>query len=157
MSQFQSVDALQTALVGLDYLAHDGLAVALYLALARKRPLFLEGEAGVGKTQIAKTLSAMMNKPLIRLQCYEGLDINAAAYEWNYARQMVDIQAGKIADKGNTLFTETYLIARPLLQAIRPPSGIAPVLLIDELDRTDEAFEAYLFCLLYTSPSPRDS
>jgi len=90
----------------------------------------------------------MLNKPLIRLQCYEGLDINAAAYEWNYARQMVDIQAGKIADKGNTLFTETYLIARPLLQAIRPPSGIAPVLLIDELDRTDEAFEAYLLELL---------
>ena len=148
MSQFQSVDALQTALVSLDYLAHDGLAVALYLALARKRPLFLEGEAGVGKTQIAKTLAAMLNKPLIRLQCYEGLDINAAAYEWNYARQMVDIQAGKITDKGNTLFTETYLIARPLLQAIRPLSGIAPVLLIDELDRTDEAFEAYLLELL---------
>ena len=102
----------------------------------------------MGKTQIAKTLAAMLNKPLIRLQCYEGLDINAAAYEWNYARQMVDIQAGKIADKGNTLFTETYLIARPLLQAIRPSSGIAPVLLIDELDRTDEAFEAYLLELL---------
>ena len=148
MSQFQSVDALQKALVDLNYLAQDGLAVALYLALARKRPLFLEGEAGVGKTQIAKTLAELMNKPLIRLQCYEGLDINSAAYEWNYARQMVDIQARKIADKGDTLFTETYLIARPLLQAIRPSAGIAPVLLIDELDRTDEAFEAYLLELL---------
>ena len=151
MSQFQSAEALQAALTGHDYLAQDGLAVALYLALARSRPLFLEGEAGVGKTQIAKTLATVLNKPLIRLQCYEGLDISSAAYEWNYARQMVDIQAGGAAGssaKDTSLFTEDYLIARPLLQAIRPVSGTAPVLLIDELDRTDEAFEAYLLELL---------
>jgi len=150
MSQFQSVEDLQDRLGQHDYLAQDGLTVALYLALARNRPLFLEGEAGVGKTQIAKTLSALLDKPLIRLQCYEGLDISSAAYEWNYARQMVDIQAGTAGgpDADSSLFTEDYLIARPLLQAIRPASGIAPVLLIDELDRTDEAFEAYLLELL---------
>ena len=149
MSQFASVDDLQDKLSQHDYLAQDGLAVAIFLALVRKRPLFLEGEAGVGKTQVAKTLAALLNKPLIRLQCYEGLDISSAAYEWNYARQMVDIQAGSLsAEGGNSLFSEEYLIARPLLQAIRPPSGPAPVLLIDELDRTDEAFEAYLLELL---------
>ena len=149
MSQFASVDDLQDKLSQHDYLAQDGLAVAIFLALARKRPLFLEGEAGVGKTQVAKTLAALLNKPLIRLQCYEGLDISSAAYEWNYARQMVDIQAGSLsAEGGGSLFSEEYLIARPLLQAIRPPSGPAPVLLIDELDRTDEAFEAYLLELL---------
>lgn len=151
MAPFQSVEALYAALTSHDYLAQDGLAVALYLALARNRPLFLEGEAGVGKTQIAKTLAAVLDKPLIRLQCYEGLDISAAAYEWNYARQMVDIQASGTAGLSATapsLFTEDYLIARPLLQAIRPSSGTAPVLLIDELDRTDEAFEAYLLELL---------
>ena len=149
MSQFASVDDLQDKLSQHDYLAQDGLAVAIFLALVRKRPLFLEGEAGVGKTQVAKTLAALLNKPLIRLQCYEGLDISSAAYEWNYARQMVDIQAGSLsAEGGGSLFSEEYLIARPLLQAIRPPSGPAPVLLIDELDRTDEAFEAYLLELL---------
>ena len=151
MAPFQSVEALHAALTSHNYLAQDGLAVALYLALARNRPLFLEGEAGVGKTQIAKTLAAVLDKPLIRLQCYEGLDISAAAYEWNYARQMVDIQASGTAGQSATapsLFTEDYLIARPLLQAIRPSSGTAPVLLIDELDRTDEAFEAYLLELL---------
>ena len=149
MSQFASVDDLQDKLGQHDYLAQDGLAVAIFLALVRKRPLFLEGEAGVGKTQVAKTLAALLNKSLIRLQCYEGLDISSAAYEWNYARQMVDIQAGSLsAEGGGSLFSEEYLIARPLLQAIRPPSGPAPVLLIDELDRTDEAFEAYLLELL---------
>ena len=149
MSQFASVDDLQDKLSQHDYLAQDGLAVAIFLALVRKRPLFLEGEAGVGKTQVAKTLAALLNKPLIRLQCYEGLDISSAAYEWNYARQMVDIQAGSLsAEGGGSLFSEEYLIARPLLQAVRPPSGPAPVLLIDELDRTDEAFEAYLLELL---------
>ena len=149
MSQFQSVDALQTAQVGLDYLAHDGLAVDLYLALARKRPLFLEGEAGVGKTQIAKTLAAMLNKPLIRLQCYEGLDIAQAAYEWNYAQQLVEIQMrrdGVAAD--DHLFTKKFLIERPLLRALQPHPDGPPVLLIDELDRADEAFEAYLLELL---------
>ena len=149
MSQFASVDDLQDKLGQHDYLAQDGLAVAIFLALVRKRPLFLEGEAGVGKTQVAKTLAALLNRPLIRLQCYEGLDISSAAYEWNYARQMVDIQAGSLsAEGGGSLFSEEYLIARPLLQAVRPPSGPAPVLLIDELDRTDEAFEAYLLELL---------
>ena len=149
MSEFASVDDLQDKLSQHDYLAPDGLAVAIFLALARNRPLFLEGEAGVGKTQVAKTLAGLLNKPLIRLQCYEGLDISSAAYEWNYARQMVDIQAGRLSAEGDaSLFSEDYLIARPLLQAIRPASGPAPVLLIDELDRTDEAFEAYLLELL---------
>lgn len=142
---FASVEDLQVGLAGHDYLAQDGLVVALYLALARNRPLFLEGEVGVGKTEIAKTLAVLLDKPLIRLQCYEGLDISSAAYEWNYARQMVDIQAGKrSSDESISLFTQDYLIARPLLQAIRPSDGVAPILLIDELDRTDDAFEAYL-------------
>jgi MoxR-like ATPase len=146
-----SVSSIQTELSALGYIAGDGLAVSLFLALAKSRPLFLEGEAGVGKTEIAKTLARLLGRDLIRLQCYEGLDIHQAAYEWNYARQLLEIQA-KQRDQGGgqaqDLFSERFLIERPLLRALRPnPSG-APVLLIDELDRADEAFEAYLLEIL---------
>jgi len=146
-----SVSSIQSELSALGYIAGDGLAVSLFLALAKSRPLFLEGEAGVGKTEIAKTLARLLGRDLIRLQCYEGLDIHQAAYEWNYARQLLEIQA-KQRDQGGgqaqDLFSERFLIERPLLRALRPnPSG-APVLLIDELDRADEAFEAYLLEIL---------
>ncbi len=120
------------------------------------RPLFLEGEAGVGKTELAKVLAAALGKPLVRLQCYEGLDVNSAVYEWNYPRQMVEIRLAEAAggigvDRerlGEDIFTEKFLLRRPLLEAIAPRNGIAPVLLIDELDRTDEPFEAYLLEVL---------
>jgi MoxR-like ATPase len=132
-----------------DYVLSEGLAVSLFLALRRSRPLFLEGEAGVGKTEVAKTLAALLDRHLIRLQCYEGLDINAAAYEWNYARQMMQIQsAGQGKLESADLFTEDNLIERPLLEALREDVRGAPVLLIDELDRADEAFEAYLLEIL---------
>lgn len=150
---FQSVQSLQQALAAVGYIASEGLAVSLYLALARARPLFLEGEAGVGKTEIAKTLAHVLGRDLIRLQCYEGLDINQAAYEWNYARQLLEIQAAG-ADQTdaharvNALFSDAFLIERPLLRALRPGAGGAPVLLIDELDRADAAFEAFLLEIL---------
>ena len=150
---FQSVQSLQQALAAAGYIASDGLAVSLYLALAKARPLFLEGEAGVGKTEIAKTLAHVLGRDLIRLQCYEGLDINQAAYEWNYARQLLEIQAAG-ADQTdaharvNALFSDAFLIERPLLRALRPGAGGAPVLLIDELDRADAAFEAFLLEIL---------
>ena len=132
-----------------DYVLSDGLAVSLFLALRKQRPLFLEGEAGVGKTEVAKTLSALLGRRLIRLQCYEGLDIAAAAYEWNYARQMMQIQsAGQGVLSSADLFTADNLIERPLLEALRDDGSGAPVLLIDELDRADEAFEAYLLEIL---------
>jgi MoxR-like ATPase len=132
-----------------DYVLSEGLAVSLFLALRRSRPLFLEGEAGVGKTEVAKTLAALLDRRLIRLQCYEGLDINAAAYEWNYARQMMQIQsAGQGKLESADLFTEDNLIERPLLEALRGDARGAPILLIDELDRADEAFEAYLLEIL---------
>ncbi|MEK9911638.1 MAG: MoxR family ATPase, partial [Candidatus Puniceispirillum sp.] len=146
-----SVSSIQSELSALGYIAGDGLAVSLFLALAKSRPLFLEGEAGVGKTEIAKTLARLLGRDLIRLQCYEGLDIHQAAYEWNYARQLLEIQAKQRDQEGGQaqdLLSETFLIERPLLRALRPnPSG-APVLLIDELDRADEAFEAYLLEIL---------
>ena len=127
----------------------EGLGVSLFLALRQSRPLFLEGEAGVGKTEVAKTLAALLDRRLIRLQCYEGLDISAAAYEWNYARQMMQIQsAGQGKLENDDLFTEENLIERPLLEALREDSRGAPVLLIDELDRADEAFEAFLLEIL---------
>ncbi|MEC7210775.1 MAG: MoxR family ATPase [Pseudomonadota bacterium] len=132
-----------------DYVIPEGLAVSLFLALRKQRPLFLEGEAGVGKTEVAKTLSALLGRRLIRLQCYEGLDIAAAAYEWNYARQMMQIQsAGKGVLASDDLFTVDNLIERPLLDALRDDGSGPPVLLIDELDRADEAFEAYLLEIL---------
>jgi len=145
-----SVGSLTAAMAVADYVLSEGLAVSLFLALRRNRPLFLEGEAGVGKTEVAKTLAKIMGRDLIRLQCYEGLDINAAAYEWNYARQMMQIQnAGQGTLDNADLFVTGNLIERPLLTALRPgTNGAAPVLLIDELDRADEAFEAYLLEIL---------
>ena len=150
---FQSVQSLQQALAAVGYIASEGLAVNLYLALAKARPLFLEGEAGVGKTAIAKTLAHVLGRDLIRLQCYEGLDINQAAYEWNYARQLLEIQAAGTDQtdahtRVNALFSDAFLIERPLLRALRPGAGGAPVLLIDELDRADAAFEAFLLEIL---------
>jgi MoxR-like ATPase len=144
-----SVAALTEAMAAQDYILSEGLAVSLFLALRRQRPLFLEGEAGVGKTEVAKTLSSLLGRKLIRLQCYEGLDIAAAAYEWNYARQMMEIQsAGQGQLSSADLFTAENLIKRPLLEALHADETGAPVLLIDELDRADEAFEAYLLEIL---------
>jgi MoxR-like ATPase len=136
-----------------DYVADRSLATAVHLALHLKRPLFLEGEAGVGKTEIAKVLSASLKRRLIRLQCYEGLDVASAVYEWDYARQMIEIRLAEAAeeDRGeieSTIFSDRFLIKRPLLQALEPELEGPPVLLIDELDRTDEPFEAYLLELL---------
>jgi MoxR-like ATPase len=136
------------------YIADRSLATALYLALSLKRPLFLEGEAGVGKTEIAKVLAQVLERKLVRLQCYEGLDTASAVYEWNYALQMVEIRlAEAVGDRDRTglegdLFSKRFLIERPLLQALKSDSSGPPVLLIDELDRTDEPFEAYLLELL---------
>jgi MoxR-like ATPase len=145
-----SIDAVETLLAGQGYVASRALATVVFLSLRLNRPLFLEGEAGVGKTEIAKTLAAALGRRLIRLQCYEGLDASSAVYEWNFAAQMIAIrtaEAGGGADRDalkSELFTEEYLIERPLLQAMRPQDGGAPILLIDELDRTDEPFEAFL-------------
>ncbi|HEX3882937.1 MAG TPA: MoxR family ATPase [Stellaceae bacterium] len=136
-----------------DYIADRSLATAVHLALHLGRPLFLEGEAGVGKTEIAKVLATALNRRLIRLQCYEGLDVASAVYEWDYARQMIEIRLAEAAEEGRSeiegaIFSDRFLIKRPLLQALEPSAGGAPVLLIDELDRTDEPFEAYLLELL---------
>ena len=136
-----------------DYVADRSLATAVHLALHLNRPLFLEGEAGVGKTEVAKVLASALKRRLIRLQCYEGLDVAAAVYEWDYARQMIEIRLAEAAeeDRGeieSTIFSDRFLIKRPLLQALEPDLAGAPVLLIDELDRTDEPFEAYLLELL---------
>ena len=144
-----TVDGLRAVMADHDYVLSDGLAVSLFLALRKQRPLFLEGEAGVGKTEVAKTLAGLLGRRLIRLQCYEGLDIASAAYEWNYARQMMQIQsAGQGVLSSADLFTADNLIERPLLEALRDDDSGAPVLLIDELDRADEAFEAYLLEIL---------
>jgi MoxR-like ATPase len=137
-------------LAGQDYVAERRLATAVFLSLKLERPLFLEGEAGVGKTEVAKALATGLGRPLVRLQCYEGLDTANAVYEWNYPRQMIEIRlaeaAGGVAREAlaRDIFTERFLMKRPLLQALAPDDGVAPVLLIDELDRTDEPFEAYL-------------
>ncbi|MDE0410574.1 MAG: MoxR family ATPase [Alphaproteobacteria bacterium] len=137
-----------------DYVSDTALATAVFLSLKLGRPLFLEGEAGTGKTEIAKVLAEVLGRRLIRLQCYEGLDVASAVYEWNYARQMIEIrlaEAAGDADRGrlgHDLFGPEFLIERPLLQALRGGEGGAPVLLIDELDRTDEPFEAYLLEVL---------
>ncbi len=135
------------------YIADRSLATAVYLSLSLKRPLFLEGEAGVGKTEIAKVLSETLDRPLVRLQCYEGLDISSAVYEWNYSRQMIEIRmaeaAGQSGGMKNDIFDRRFLIKRPLLQALElNENGEPPVLLIDELDRADEPFEAYLLEIL---------
>jgi MoxR-like ATPase len=145
-----SVDALQQALAEEQYIAERALAVPIYLALRLKRPLFLEGEAGVGKTEVAKALAAALHRPLIRLQCYEGLDVSHAVYEWNYPRQLLEIRLLETTpDLDRTavareLFTETFLIKRPLLRALEENGDRPPVLLIDEIDRADEEFEGYL-------------
>jgi MoxR-like ATPase len=145
-----SIEATETMLAGQGYVGSRALATVLFLALRLGRPLFLEGEAGVGKTEIAKTVAAALGRRLIRLQCYEGLDAASAVAEWNFAAQMIAIrtaEAGGGADRDALkaeLFTEDYLIERPLLAAMRPQAGGAPVLLIDEVDRTDEPFEAFL-------------
>jgi len=149
-----SIDETLALLKSAGYVADRSLATVLYLALKLGRPLFLEGEAGVGKTEIAKVLSAALGRRLIRLQCYEGLDVASAVYEWNYAGQMMAIrlaEAGGSVDRGtleSDLFSERYLVKRPLLQALEPDAAGAPILLIDELDRTDEAFEAFLLEVL---------
>ncbi len=149
-----SVSEVQTALESHDYVADRGLAVAVHLSLQLGRPLFLEGEAGVGKTEVAKVLAAMLGEDLIRLQCYEGLDVSHALYEWDYARQMLAIRLLEARDDGSVpevqdIMSRDYLVARPLLQAIElGATGRRPVLLIDELDRADEEFEAYLLELL---------
>src|SRR6266581_2668975 len=140
------VDDVVSLLQRHDYFADRRLATSVFLALKMQRPLFLEGEAGVGKTEIAKVLSTALTYPLVRLQCYEGLDTASAVYEWNYPRQMIEIrlaEAGDHVDRdalSNNIFAERFLIRRPLLQALKPDDGIAPVLLIDELDRSDEPF-----------------
>jgi len=150
----RSVDETLTLLRSGSYIADRSLATALYLSLSLGRPLFLEGEAGVGKTEIAKVLSASLGRKLLRLQCYEGLDISSAVYEWDYPRQMIEIRLAEAAgdrDRGSLtedIFSERFLIKRPLLQALEPDLDGPPVLLIDELDRTDEPFEAYLLELL---------
>ena len=149
-----SVDATLALLTSRGYLAERSLATVVYLSLKMGRPLFLEGEAGVGKTEIAKVLSAALGRKLIRLQCYEGLDVASAVYEWNSAAQMVAIRLAEASDETDReqlaadIFTQKYLIKRPLLQALEPDVAGPPVLLIDELDRADEAFEAYLLEIL---------
>lgn len=149
-----SIDDVEALLSRGDYVADRSLATTLFLALKMGRPLFLEGEAGVGKTEIAKVLAATLGRRLVRLQCYEGLDLSSAVYEWNYPRQMLEIRLAEAAgtgdrDKlGRDLFSPDFLIERPLLQALKPDPAGAPVLLIDELDRTDEPFEAYLLEVL---------
>jgi MoxR-like ATPase len=149
-----SIDATQELLASADYVADRSLATALYLSLAMQRPLFLEGEAGVGKTEIAKVVAAALGRELIRLQCYEGLDIAQAAYEWNYSRQMIEIRLAEASGErskeklSQDIFSEKFLVKRPLARALEGAKGAAPVLLIDELDRTDEPFEAYLLEVL---------
>jgi MoxR-like ATPase len=149
-----SIDATLDLLGSADYLADRSLATVLFLALRMGRPLFLEGEAGVGKTEIAKVLAQTLGRRLIRLQCYEGLDVASAVYEWNYAAQMIAIRASEAGGEKDSdriqsdVFSERFLIKRPLLQALEPDPAGAPVLLIDELDRSDEAFEAFLLEVL---------
>jgi MoxR-like ATPase len=149
-----SIDETLALLGGASYIAERALATVLFLSLRLGRPLFLEGEAGVGKTEIAKVLAASLGRRLIRLQCYEGLDVAAAVYEWNYAAQMMAIRLAEAAgehDKDrieHDVFSQRYLIKRPLLQALEPSAGGPPVLLIDEIDRADEAFEAFLLEIL---------
>ncbi|ASP91487.1 AAA family ATPase [Sinorhizobium meliloti] len=150
----QSIDETRAMLEAQDYLAGTALATVLFLAFRMKRPLFLEGEAGVGKTEIAKVLARALDRPLIRLQCYEGLDVASAVYEWNYPAQMLEIRLSEAAGTvdrqrvESDIFSERFLIRRPVLQAISTTAGRAPVFLIDELDRTDEAFEAFLLEVL---------
>jgi len=148
----KDVSAAEKLLANGDYVAGRDLATVIYLALQMGRPLLLEGEAGVGKTEIAKVLAASLGRDLIRLQCFEGLDLASAAYEWNYPRQMVAIRLaeaeGSASKVSDSLYTSDYLIERPLLSALQPHANGPPVLLIDEIDRADEPFEAFLLELL---------
>src|SRR5580698_5226137 len=145
-----SIDETLALLGRAAYVAERSLATVLFLSLRLGRPIFLEGEAGVGKTEIAKVLSTTLGRRLIRLQCYEGLDVAAAVYEWNYAAQMIAIRVAEAEGEHDRkrlehdVFSERFMIKRPLLQALEPDTAGAPVLLIDEIDRTDEAFEAFL-------------
>src|SRR6201987_233643 len=154
MTSLPATVADTLALLGsADYIADRSLATGGHLAVHLNRPLFLEGEAGVGKTEIAKVLATALRRRLIRLQCYEGLDVASAVYEWDYARQMIEIRLAEAAEEDraeieSTIFSDRFLIKRPLLQALEPALSGPPVLLIDELDRTDEPFEAYLLELL---------
>ncbi len=149
-----TIDATANLLASAGYIAGRDLSTVVFLALKMGRPLFLEGEAGVGKTEIAKVLAASMGRKLIRLQCYEGLDVSSAVYEWNYAAQMIEIRLAEATGAVNhdqlssSIFSEKFMIRRPLLQALQSDEAGAPILLIDELDRTDEAFEAYLLEVL---------
>ena len=150
---YSTIEDIQRAMFAQNYIADRSLATAVFLALKQRKPLLLEGEPGVGKTEVAKVLSAMLHTKLIRLQCYEGIDVNTAVYEWNYTRQMLHI---RLMEAGGTdrqeelkaIFGPDFLMQRPLLQAIDPANPLPPVLLIDELDRSDEEFEAYLLELL---------
>jgi MoxR-like ATPase len=149
-----SIDDTLSLLESADYVASRALATVLFLALKMRRPLFLEGEAGVGKTEIAKVLANTLGRKLIRLQCYEGLDVSSAVYEWNYAAQMIEIRMAEASGAKDRaalergVFSEKYLIRRPVLEALESTGGTAPVFLIDELDRADEAFEAFLLEVL---------
>jgi MoxR-like ATPase len=149
-----SIDDTLSLLESADYVASRALATVLFLALKMRRPLFLEGEAGVGKTEIAKVLAQTLGRKLIRLQCYEGLDVSSAVYEWNYAAQMIEIRMAEASGAKDRaalergVFSEKYLIRRPVLEALESSGGAAPVFLIDELDRADEAFEAFLLEVL---------
>jgi len=150
----QSIEETEALLAGSNYVADRALATTLFLSLKMGRPLFLEGEAGVGKTEIAKVLATGLDRKLIRLQCYEGLDVSSAVYEWNYSRQMIEIRLAEAAGTvekeklAGNLFSEEFLIERPLLGSLRDDERGPPVLLIDELDRTDEPFEAFLLEIL---------
>jgi MoxR-like ATPase len=150
---FATIEDVQRAMFAQHYIADRSLATAVYLALKRRKPLLLEGEPGVGKTEVAKVLAALLGTTLIRLQCYEGIDVSTAVYEWNYTRQMLHIRLMEAAgtsrqEELKEIFGPDFLMQRPLLQAIDPANTRAPVLLIDELDRSDEEFEAYLLELL---------
>lgn len=153
LASISTIDDVQQAMLSQSYIADRGLATAIYLALKRRKPLLLEGEPGVGKTEMAKVLAALLNTKLIRLQCYEGIDISTAVYEWNYTRQMLYIRLVEASsinrqEELKEIFSTDFLLQRPLLQAIDPSNLVPPVLLIDELDRSDEEFEAYLLELL---------
>ena len=154
MSHPHDIQSTLSLLSSENYIADRSLATAVYLSLNLSRPLLLEGEAGVGKTEVAKVLAAAMNRPFIRLQCYEGLDVSSAVYEWDYPRQMIEIRLAEAQgvhnrdDIAKEIFSDEFLIARPLLQALRDNGQGTPVLLIDEIDRADEPFEAYLLEIL---------
>jgi len=149
----ESIDELQRSFTERDYVSDRALATAVFLSLKLGRPILLEGEAGVGKTELAKVLAETLGARLIRLQCYEGLDVNTAVYEWNYPRQMLEIRLleaqGKLDDaRAHDIFSQQFLLKRPLLQALEADDGVPPVLLIDEIDRADEEFEAFLLEIL---------